>query len=562
MAVEATRAPLLENKTLRQWISRAFLVSIVLYLAITVWLVAEAVTGASKWAPYGVNISLFIFLIVASEVIITATAVWIFKEDSGIWPASIAEGWRKVHEGSVLGGAKDIILGAWDVSLIDLRLRTSRAIFLGRLNRVAALVPLVYVLVASAGGAPWGMRSMALLDIALTLAVWAFIELVMVSPGSTAAETASSPTSATDVVAAEVAAASAAPSLLVAPPVARPARAMKVSSYEVRPVASSDVTRIEQIERIKWRDQAATPEMVLSRLQAFPQGQLAAVHVSTVDGLVQKRSLVAWCTVMPARRSQVETFARWDDLTGNGTIRGSDVDGEVIVGVNLTSVTEGATYLLVGEILASVVEWGKQTFVGGSRLNGFVAFNERRASEGKPPLGAEQYARLREVRGYRLNESRLDAGRELLSDDAYLREVAQLLDAQGKPPLGEDEVPDYVCANVRSYMSIPGMRLVRTVPDYFDDPPSANYGVLGEWRNPLPRPLQDVPLLRRWVAARIRTEVRQEWDRRKQRVRERAARRSAQQVPQFLRRDDEEAAEVTAIGQATVGADGADVTAS
>lgn len=546
MVLEATRAPLLENKTLRRWISRAFLVTIVAYLAIIGYLLAEAVTGASRWAPYGVNIAAFIALTIASEVVIMLTAAWIFKEDSGIWPSTVGEGWAKLRQGTVIEGLRDILVGAWDVSLIDLRLRTPSAILLGRINRLAALAPLVYVLVASAGGAPWGMRSLALVDIALTLLVWVFIELVMVKPAE--------PDAGFAAVAAPPA------SMLVAAPAAPAARsngrALKVSSYEVRAVGVNDLNRIDEIERIKWRDQAATQEMVRSRLDAFPEGQLGAIHISSMNGLPPKRTLVAWCTVMPVRQEQIESFARWDEVTSDGTIRDRDRDGDVIVGVNLTSVTEGATYLLVGEILASVVEWGKRRFIGGSRLNGFVALNERRKSEGKPMLSADQYARLREVRGYRLNEDRLDAGQASLADNVYLRQVAQLRAEQGQRPLSEDDEPDHVCSNVRSYKSIPGMRMVRVVPDYFDDPASDNYGVLGEWLNPLPRPLMYVPWLRRMVAARIRSEVRGEWDRRKQRVRERAARRVAEQVPEFLRKADEAPAPSSVVvAQATASPD-------
>jgi hypothetical protein len=544
MALEATRVPLLENKTLRRWISRAFLVSILAYLVIIGYLLAEAVTGASKWAPYGVNIAAFIALTITSEVAITLTAAWIFKEDSGIWPPAVGEGWAKLRHGAVLDGPRDILVGAWDVSLIDLRLRTPSAILLGRVNRLAALAPLVYVLIASADGAPWGMRSLALLDIALTLVVWAFIELVMVKPAEPVA-----------VGFASVAAAPA-PHLAAAPPARSDGRALKVSTYEVRPVGLSDLNRIEEIERIKWRDQAATQEMVRSRLDAFPQGQLGAIHVSSVDGLPAERTLVAWCTAMPASEAQVRSFRSWASMTSNGTIRNRDPKGNVIVGVNLTSVTEGATYMLSGEALASVVEWGKTKLITGSRLNGFVAFNERRTSDRKRPFTADEYARLSEIRGYRLNEERMDAGVAPLSDEDYLRIVAKLRIEVGQSPLQDDETPDYVCSNLRGYLSLPGARMIAVIPDYFADAASGNYGVLLEWLNPLPRPLRHVPWLRRWVAARIRSEVRAEWDRRKQRVRERASRRAGEQVPEFLRKRGEAPAESSVpVAQATVSSD-------
>jgi hypothetical protein len=40
---------------------------------------------------------------------------------------------------------------------------------------------------------------------------------------------------------------------------------------------------------------------------------------------------------------------------------------------------------------------------------------------------------------------------------------------------------------VRMYSNIPGLKLVRLIPAYFDDPASLDYGVLWRWRNPLYR---------------------------------------------------------------------------
>jgi catechol 2,3-dioxygenase-like lactoylglutathione lyase family enzyme len=38
---------------------------------------------------------------------------------------------------------------------------------------------------------------------------------------------------------------------------------------------------------------------------------------------------------------------------------------------------------------------------------------------------------------------------------------------------------------VRFYTSVPGLKAVKALPDYFNDPDSLNYGVLLRWRNPL-----------------------------------------------------------------------------
>jgi hypothetical protein len=428
------------------------------------------------------------------------------------------EGWELFRSGSRIKGAGQTLAAAWDISLIDLRLRSSNAILMGRLNRVASIVPLAYALAASANGAPWGLRGSAAFDIGLSLVVWAFMELVMVAPEE---RTTSEAIPATYT---------------------NGASASKQSVYSVRPVELGDLDRLEELELRNWKEQAATREVIVGRINTYPEGQLAAVHTTVVGGAPVKSKLAAWCSVMPANEQHLKSFATWDDLTSDGTISATDRDGDVIIGVNLTSVTEGGTYILLAEILASVVEGGKAKLIGGSRLTGFMSFSERRVAEGKRPLSADAYARLREIRGFRINEQRHDAGEQALSDDEYCELATNMRDDQGLAPLADDDVPDYVCSNVRGYMSIPGAKLVRVVADYFRDPASADYGVIIEWPNPIPRPLRGIAPIKTFVVKQIRSGIADEWEQRKQHLRDLAAKRARERVPGYLQRTDKEAA--------------------
>lgn len=501
------------TRTMRRWLNRAFILSILAYLVVVGYLVAEAVMGASRWAPYGVNVPVFIALVIASELAIAGTAAWIFREDAGIWPQAISDGWAAFRRGARFRGLQQILAGAWDIPIVDLRLRTRRAIALGRINRIAALVPLVYALIASASGAPWGLRGSALFDIGITLAVWLFMELVMVRPEAAVA----APT--------------------------------KRSYYETRRMRESDIDRILEIEQIKWKEQAATVDQVRSRLEAYPQGQVAAVHKTEVDAELVREKVVAWITVTSIGDAAAGEVRTWDSVTANGTLANCEPDGAVIMGVNLTSVTEGAIYMLMGEVLASVVEWNKEKMIGVGRLNGFVAFNERRAGEAKRRLAAVEYALLREIRGYRLNEERLDLGREPLADEEYTTTILRLRADRGEQPLPDDEAPDYVCSNIRSYLGVPGITFLRVIPDYFPDPASDNYGVLMEWLNPLPRPLRPASLVRKFVANRIRRETGKAWDEYKARVRDAARRRSKEEPPEYLKKEPAPAPAVTPAEQ-------------
>ncbi len=501
------------SPSIRRWASRAFIVSILLYLVVLGYLLSESVRGASRWAPYGVNMPVFVALIIGSEVIVTASAVWIFREDSGIWPASVSDGWRALRKGH-LGGLGQMLTGAWDVSIIDLRLRTPAAIALGRINRLAALAPLAYALVASAnGGTPWGLRASAIFDVVITLGVWAFMEAVMVRPTASAPDhEAGVSASATTVVAA----------------ISSPSLERKESRYEIRRLSARDIPRVEAIEQIRWREQAATRDQIQGRLSRFPQGQLAAVHVSMRDGQASTRTVVAWCTVMAAREEAVRSFGSWDEVTAHGTIANCDPGGDVVVGVNLTSVTEGATYILLGEILASVVEWGKTKMIGGARLNGFASFNEQRTRAGKRAFTADEYARLREIRGYHVHEQRIDNGEPPLSDAAHLDLVNGLRTLNNETALDASDAPDYVCSNLRGYLSIPGAHLVSVAPNYFPDVSSDNWGVVIDWTTPLPRAIRHIPFVKRFAARRIRKEVLSEWEARKRNLRDKAQRRATE----------------------------------
>lgn len=501
----------LNSDTVRRWISRAFILSIVVYLVVLGYLIFESVTGASKWAPYGVNIALFISLIIGSEIVMLVTGIQIFREDAGIWPPEIKEGWDTFKSGAWLKGAGQMLIAAWDISLIDLRLRSGNAILMGRLNRIASIVPLAYALIASAGGAPWGLRGSALFDIGLAVVVWAFMEMVMVQPEEPAADV----------------------------PVAVPADEAspgRQEAYAVRRVEAADIARVAELEVRKWKEQAASHELIAERLANYPEGQLCAVQTTFANGSPVRSRIVAWCTLMPATAAHVETHPTWSGLTANGTLAALDRDGSILIGVNLISVTEGGTFILSAEALATVVERGMDKLVTGSRLTGFVSFNKRRESEGKPPLSADDYASLREIRGFRLNEERLDAGESPLSNDEYRARANSLRAEAGQPPLAHDDAPDFVSSNVRAYMSVPGTRIVRVAPGYIEDAASADYGVLMEWPNPVPRPLRLIPLVNRFVARRIRAAIRGEWEQQKQQRRERASARRGS-VPAYLRRE-------------------------
>ena len=90
---------------------------------------------------------------------------------------------------------------------------------------------------------------------------------------------------------------------------------------------------------------------------------------------------------------------------------------------------------------------------------------------------------------------------------------------------------------------------MRVVPNYFRDPASADYGVVIDWPNPIPRLVRNMGVIKRFVVRRIRGEIAAEWEQRKQHLRDLAVRRAKNPIPAYLRTQESSPATRDAIDQ-------------
>jgi hypothetical protein len=198
----------------------------------------------------------------------------------------------------------------------------------------------------------------------------------------------------------------------------------------IRRARFSDVDAYLSLQSKRWNsDNMANREQLTSRLESYPQGMLVAELAGEIVGMVY---------AMRITKYDYKKLPSWNEITHNGYCDNADPKGAALFGVDLTT-APGVGHLAGDKLLIGIarlaISEGVKTALLGGRLPGYhkVADN----------MTAENY---------------------LWAKDQYGRP----LDRQ-----------------VRYYTSVPGLRAVKLLPDYFNDPESQNYGVLLRWHNPL-----------------------------------------------------------------------------
>ncbi len=166
----------LANKTL--------LVALVLYFTVIGYLVEEVVE-VKTLEPYGVNFAVYSVLLVASETVLTVTIIAIFAMERSAWPPyakKAVESLKELNPISWVVGIFLAIRSAWNISLLDLRLTSRTSVLLGRLNRLSASIPLLYVLIAGLAGLSKIGILLVSIDLGLTLLLWLAMEAFVIEP--------------------------------------------------------------------------------------------------------------------------------------------------------------------------------------------------------------------------------------------------------------------------------------------------------------------------------------------------------------------------------------------
>jgi len=203
----------------------------------------------------------------------------------------------------------------------------------------------------------------------------------------------------------------------------------KRDESRIRQARFRDTGRILRIEREAWPEGLrATREMLHSRLKTFPEGFLCAEANGEIQGFVVTEILN-----YDIRKSSLS----WQEATDNGYItRTHNPDGDTLYGVSLSvspCARKGVAVALLEAAGKLVIKYGLKQAVFGSRIPRY----HRHAFK----MSVEEYIKSRTV-----SRRPLD------------------------PELG-------------IYQSV-GLKPVKIIPGYIDDPQSLDYGILVVWENP------------------------------------------------------------------------------
>jgi hypothetical protein len=205
---------------------------------------------------------------------------------------------------------------------------------------------------------------------------------------------------------------------------------MKSTRIRVRRATSADIENYLQLQAERWQDDnMATREQLESRFAAYPQGMLVAERAGEIVGMVYAMQISDY---------DYNTPPSWNEITNHGYCDNADPKGSAIFGVDL-STAKGVGHLAGDELLLGIarlaISRGVKTALLGGRMPGYRDFASK--------MTADEYLRAKDDHGLPLDKQ------------------------------------------VRYYTSIPGLKAIKVLPNYFHDPASLDYGVLLRWTNPL-----------------------------------------------------------------------------
>jgi hypothetical protein len=211
---------------------------------------------------------------------------------------------------------------------------------------------------------------------------------------------------------------------------------------KVRPATAADINAYLELQAERWRDDnMADKEQLLSRLKSYPQGMLVAEENQKIVGMTYAMRITDYDYQNPPS---------WNEITNNGYCDNVDPRGKYFFGVDL-STAKGVGHRAGDQLMVAMgalaIREGVQRVMLGGRMPGYHAYVDK--------MSAQEY---------------LDAK-----------------DAKGRP----------LDRQVRFYTSVPGLKALKPIENYFHDPESLDWGVLLEWRNPL----YGLPGRRLWAAA-------------------------------------------------------------
>jgi len=220
----------------------------------------------------------------------------------------------------------------------------------------------------------------------------------------------------------------------------------KKIKVKIRQATIKDIPEILQIEKKAWGGKkAASEEMFVLRIKTFPEGTLVAEVKDRIVGVV--------VTEIVNYNPKKDTYT-WYKITDNGFIKNShNSHGDTIYGVDL-SVNPLYQNLGIGTKLLECI--GKLA----------ICKNIKKGMLGGRIPNYYKYANKMSVEDY----------------------IRATINKNGKIKPLDPEIAFYKKS---------GLKIIKVIPDYFEDPESLNYGVLLLWENPFYNKWY------RWLAAKL-----------------------------------------------------------
>lgn len=200
---------------------------------------------------------------------------------------------------------------------------------------------------------------------------------------------------------------------------------------KVRKATFDDIPAYLELQRESWGDSMAVQEQKAK--ERFDRC-LDGILMAEVEGKV-----VGTTTMIRLTDYDFDRPLTWNEATGDGWCSTHDPDGSICFGVDL-SVAKDHPNEIVDALMAGCMQLVIEAGVKYCILGGRMPWYHRFAHKYTP----EEYL--------------------------WKRSRSRYLDPQ-----------------VNMYSKVPGLRIMKLIPEYFDDPESLNYGVLLRWRNPFYR---------------------------------------------------------------------------
>lgn len=225
---------------------------------------------------------------------------------------------------------------------------------------------------------------------------------------------------------------------------------VKTQKIIIRQASCDEIDILLRIEQAAWQEKAATREMLISRMEVFPEGVFCAAKEGRIQGFAV---------------NQIINYAKFDKdglswalLTDNGFMRKShDYNGDSLYGVSISvppHVEDKNIALKLYEYGGKLaIKYNLKSIYVGSRIPYYYKYADR--------MSVDEYVYSKTTTG-------------------------RILDPE-----------------LALYIKM-GLKIEKIIPNFFNDPESLNYGVLVSWANPFYPFTKNSKLLARALSAIFR----------------------------------------------------------